>query len=157
MPKTSTNDTINLFFKLQSAISNHNSFRVQFDKIEKKYLYFSIGNGQSREPALCQLCRHTFVPYIARLTFRLGVTSVPVLNYASSFLVACHPGTRDVRLSSSSTICYRQEAVMSCGWEGNRRSGRASQTSLDRPPTGCRLREGRLAPRLHSSWPVVDV
>ena len=27
------------------------------------YLYFSIGNGQPREPALCQLYRHTFVPY----------------------------------------------------------------------------------------------
>ena len=26
------------------------------------YLYFSIGNGQPREPALCQLYRHTFVP-----------------------------------------------------------------------------------------------
>ena len=24
---------------------------------------FSIGNGQPREPALCQLYRHTFVPY----------------------------------------------------------------------------------------------
>jgi len=29
---------------------------------EKIYLYFSIGNGQLREPALCQLYRHTFVP-----------------------------------------------------------------------------------------------
>jgi len=27
------------------------------------YLYFSTGNGQPREPALCQLYRHTFVPY----------------------------------------------------------------------------------------------
>jgi len=27
------------------------------------HLYFSIGNGQPREPALCQLYRHTFVPY----------------------------------------------------------------------------------------------
>jgi len=31
---------------------------------EKIYLYFCIGNGQSREPALCQLYRHTFVPMI---------------------------------------------------------------------------------------------
>jgi len=29
------------------------------------YLYFSTGNGQPREPALCQLYRHTFVPYSA--------------------------------------------------------------------------------------------
>ena len=27
------------------------------------YLYFSIGNGQAKEPALRQLYRHTFVPY----------------------------------------------------------------------------------------------
>ena len=52
-------------------ISNHNSFRVLFDKIayvyfiRKKYFYldFSTGNGQPGEPALCQLYRHTFVPY----------------------------------------------------------------------------------------------
>jgi len=50
-------------------ISNHNSFRVLFDKIAsiyficKIYLYFSIGNGQPREPELCQLYRHTFVLY----------------------------------------------------------------------------------------------
>ena len=30
--------------------------------VAKRYLYFSIGNGQSGEPALCQLYRHTFVP-----------------------------------------------------------------------------------------------
>ena len=28
----------------------------------EKYVYSSIGNGQPREPALCQLYRHTFVP-----------------------------------------------------------------------------------------------
>jgi len=50
-------------------ISNHNSFRVLFDEIAyvyciwKIYFYFSIGIGQLREPALCQLYRHTFVPY----------------------------------------------------------------------------------------------
>jgi len=46
-------------------ISKHNSFRVLFDNnfIWKISLYFSIGNGQHREPALCQLYRHTFVPY----------------------------------------------------------------------------------------------
>jgi len=27
------------------------------------YLYFSTGNGQPTKPALCQLYRHTFVPY----------------------------------------------------------------------------------------------
>ena len=50
------------------VISNHNSFRMLLDKVVpvyfiwKIYLYFSIGNGQPREPALCKLYRH-FVPY----------------------------------------------------------------------------------------------
>ena len=66
------NDTVNLFSKTAISIlviSRHNSFRVPFDKIVSKhftskiYLYFSIGNGQPREPALCQLYRHTFIPY----------------------------------------------------------------------------------------------
>jgi len=53
------------------VISNDNSFRVLFDEIAsvyiiiKIYLYFDIGNGQPREPALCHLYRHTFVPYLA--------------------------------------------------------------------------------------------
>ena len=51
------------------VISNHNSFPVLFDKIASVYFiwkinwYFSIGSGQTREPALCQLYRRTFVPY----------------------------------------------------------------------------------------------
>ena len=66
-----TNDTISLLFKSAISIlviSNHNSFRVLFDKIasvyfiSKIYLYFIIENGQPRKPALCQLYRHTFVP-----------------------------------------------------------------------------------------------
>ena len=72
VPKIVTNDTINLFLKTAISIlliSNRNSFRVSFGKIAsvyfilKMYLYFSNGNGQPREPALCQLYRHTFVPY----------------------------------------------------------------------------------------------
>ena len=69
MPKIIINDTI-FFTAIRTVlISNRNSFRVVFDKIAsvyfiwKIYLYFSIGNGQPREPALCQLYRHTFVPY----------------------------------------------------------------------------------------------
>ena len=66
------NDTINLFSKTALSIlliSNHSSFRMLFDKIAfvyfilTVYYYFSIGTGQPREPALCQLYRHTFVPY----------------------------------------------------------------------------------------------
>ena len=68
------NDTMNLFYRTAISIlliSNHNSQWVLFDKIAseyfiwKIYLYFSIGNGQPREPALYQLYRHTFVPVAA--------------------------------------------------------------------------------------------
>jgi len=52
------------------VISKHNSSRVLFDKIASVYfiflniyLNFSIRNSQPREPALCQLYRHTFVSY----------------------------------------------------------------------------------------------
>ena len=54
---------------INRLISSHNSFPVLFDKIasvyfiRKIYLYFSIRNGQPREPAQCQLYRHTFIPY----------------------------------------------------------------------------------------------
>jgi len=86
VPKIIINDKLNLFFKTAISIfviSNHNSFRVLFDKIAyvsfiwKIYLYFCIGNGQPREPALCQLFRHIFVPYdrgiwSATLTFEIG-------------------------------------------------------------------------------------
>ena len=75
LPKIVINGTINLFLKTAVSIlpiSNHNSFRVLFDKtasvyfIRKIYLHFSTGNGQRRKPALCQLYRHTFVPYACR-------------------------------------------------------------------------------------------
>ena len=55
--------------------TNHCSFRVLFEKIAsvyfiwEMYLYLSTGNGRPREPALCQLYRHTFVPYWVVLRF----------------------------------------------------------------------------------------
>ena len=67
VPKIVINDTT---FYFETAISilvilNHNSFRVLFDKIAfvyQRYIsYFSIGNVQVREPALCQLYRHAVV------------------------------------------------------------------------------------------------
>jgi len=70
VPKIIINNTINLFF-FQTAINIlviSNRFRVLVDKIASVYfiwiiyLYFSIGNSQPREPALCQLYRHTLVP-----------------------------------------------------------------------------------------------
>ena len=77
MLKIVINCTINLFFRTTISIlviSNHNSFRVLLDIIAsvyiiwKMYLYFSVGNGQPRERALCKLYRHTFVPSYNKLT-----------------------------------------------------------------------------------------
>ena len=53
--------------------------RVLFDKIAsvqfiwKIYLSSSIGNGHPREPALCQLYRHTVVPYITESLSGWGI------------------------------------------------------------------------------------
>ena len=69
------NDTI-IFLKTAisiSVFSNHNSFRVPFDKIasvgnilfEKIYLYFSIGNGQPMGNQHCANC-------IGTLSFTIG-------------------------------------------------------------------------------------
>ena len=73
VPKIAINYTINIFLKtaiIILVISNHNRFRVLFDKnasvyfTRKTYLYFSVGNGQPTEPALCRLYWHTsFVPH----------------------------------------------------------------------------------------------
>jgi len=72
VPKIIINNTINLIFETAISmlvISNDTSFRVLFDKTASEYfiwkmcLYYSIGNDQPSEPALCQLCRHTFVPH----------------------------------------------------------------------------------------------
>ena len=59
--------------------SNHNSFSVLFHRIALVYFvwkinwYSSIGNDQHREPALCQLYRHTFVPYCYRCSVAVSV------------------------------------------------------------------------------------
>jgi len=71
VPNIIINATISLLFKAAVSIlviSKHKSFSVLFDKIASIYLktiflYFSIGNGQPRKPALCQLYRHIVVPY----------------------------------------------------------------------------------------------
>ena len=73
VPKIIINDTVNFFSETAISIlviSDHNSLRVRFDKIalvyfiRRKYKYFSVGNGQPREPALCQNCRRNFVDHI---------------------------------------------------------------------------------------------
>ena len=72
MPKIITNNAIDLFFKLLSAfcwfqtITVSDCFLIKLLPhilFPKNMFIFSIGNGQPREPVLCQLYRHTFVPY----------------------------------------------------------------------------------------------
>jgi len=46
----------------------------------EKYSYFSNGNGQRRESALCQLYPHTFVPYFES-------HGIEVIHCSKSFLL----------------------------------------------------------------------
>jgi len=52
------------------------------------YSYFSIGNGQSREPALYQLYRRTFVPY----TFTSALMNLYYHDNASIVYIAVNDG-----------------------------------------------------------------
>ena len=93
------------------VISNHNSFRVLFDKISSVYFYFkkyinilALENGQPGKPALCQFYRRTFV----RCYF---VTSARTLRTVSCmhpcFIDGCvlRDGRPLCRSSSSSGGC----------------------------------------------------
>ena len=60
--------------------------------IWKIYLYFSIGNGEPRQPALCQMYRHTFVPYCVHVTKHFDVGLYRTLNQKpTSSLLSCRP------------------------------------------------------------------
>ena len=70
VPKIIINDTIFFSLNCNQHFGNFTSKHgVLFDKIASAYFirkicqHFSIGNGQPREPALCQLYRRTLVPY----------------------------------------------------------------------------------------------
>jgi len=70
VPKIIINNTINLFFLTAIsilAISNHNSFRVLFDKnasvFEKDIYILASQKASPGTSTLRQLYRHIFVPY----------------------------------------------------------------------------------------------
>ena len=77
------------------VISNHNSFRVVFDKIASAYfiwkmhLYFSIGNGQPRKPQHRADC-------IGTLSFSIGGSS---LSYTE----------REMRRDLCQSFTYRRQ------------------------------------------------
>ena len=91
---------VNLFFLTAIGIlviSNHNNFRVLFDKTAFVYFiwiywYFSTGNGQPREPALCELYRQTFVPYV-------NCSKIFSQVKWQQFSVVCAQSTRSFRVS----------------------------------------------------------
>jgi len=85
---------------------------VSFYFILKTYLYFSIGNGQPREPALCQLYRHTFVPYASLKTGTVlvpwaGQWPLPMLKYKYIFPIKY----KEAILSNSTRKLLRFEIV----------------------------------------------
>ena len=71
VPKVIINDTVNLFSKTAISIlliSNHDSFRVPFDKIASVYFIWQLYLYFVLEMAIpgnwhCQLYQHTLVPY----------------------------------------------------------------------------------------------
>jgi len=96
VPKIILSNTINLFFlncNQHFANSNHNSFRVLFNKIAslyfiwKIYLYFSIGNVQQGEAALFQLYRYTFDSFPIETTEWIKLVCAEAL-YRHVFLVS---------------------------------------------------------------------
>jgi len=82
---------------------------VLFDKIASAYIlfekyicFFTVGNGQSRELALCQLYRHTFVPYNT-YRFFLASSVFAARRYAAAvFAVVVF------RLSVRPSVCTSQ-------------------------------------------------
>jgi len=61
------------------------------------YLYFSTGNGQPREPTLCQLYRHTFVPCLllsARGACRRYRSIADTLRRLLQLLICCPQGAQ---------------------------------------------------------------
>ena len=101
--KTITNDTTDLFFKTAISlllISNHNTFVVLCDKIDsvhfiwKIYLYFSTGNGQPREPALCQLSNFIHHRVIEKKTNKKQYTINTKHNYIDQLSLESLPRGR---------------------------------------------------------------
>jgi len=68
------------------------------------YLDFSVGNGQPREPPLCQLYRHTFVPYSDKYSEHRG--HIPP--------VICSQSTSRRIFQPSVIFIYANGAVHNC-------------------------------------------
>ena len=89
------------------------------------YLYFSTGNGQPREPALCQLCRHTFVSY-RRDTARVG----GFVCGCEMMLVFCLPQPGDSAGIFQTSVVARRPGFYAPAVESRRRSLSLSMYSV---------------------------
>ena len=99
----------------------------------KMYSYFSIGNGQPREPALCQLYRRTFVP------------SSPLccLEMQHQYLLRSRRRTKYFVPTYTRSICifhcvHRRLATSSCRGPGDESATGLSLSPHREHGTGCR-------------------
>ena len=114
--------------------------KVLFDKtaavyfIWKIYLYYIIGNGQPREPAQCQLYRHTFVPYIS--TSETGYDVVAVEGGAEN----ASTGKRKYGKSKYESAGMENVDIVS-GWEGATENARHEFAAPDCKGGKCETRK----------------
>jgi len=121
---------------------------VPFDKIPSVYftskiifIYFSIGNGQPQEPALCQLYRHTFVPREQQQQQKRHddshskppslsrILQVATVMLATACIAATAHGTPAIS-------CAAESFCMPCNWRtGCRWHGRKDERQFHRPCT----------------------
>jgi len=104
MTKIIINDTIYLFLKTAisiSLISNHNSFRVLF---EKKLLRYILSEKYIYILALCQLYRHTFI--VAHTNRRQIASSGSLYAKTTSTSISMRDGRRKraIRRSATATV-----------------------------------------------------
>ena len=96
-----------------TLISDKESFYHVVNVIVKIFLYVYTGTGQRRESALCQLYRHTFVPYFnaivnIRLLPRLGAA----LRWVSLIIRIIRRGVKSI-LPSVESLSIRYSGYIS--------------------------------------------
>ena len=119
-------------------VSNRNSFRLLFDKIASVYFTrkinsnASIGNGQPREPARCQLQRRTFAPIVECRLF-LSAAWANVVGSTSRLNSLCSASHVGCQRDAARGVCCSAPAhgVHSC-----RPRSLAAGRSSTNPPSG---------------------
>jgi len=81
------------------------------------HLYFTTGNGQTREPALCQLYRHTFISYRPRGNVVYTVYSCNASSWIDTVLLcmSLKPCSRHMNLwSYVQQLVFASQYVFAC-------------------------------------------